>query len=226
MANDCCKVDYDAHFNADEARRDIQDYHANGAQGSTRRLLEGLIAEGVEAATLLDIGGGVGVVQLELLQAGVASAVDVDASGPFIDVARSEAQARGFGDRTAYRHGDFVALASEVEEADVVTLDRVICCYPDVVRLVSRSAEHARRLYGLVYPVDRWPARMVATVLNFVTRLSGNDYRMHVHRTTQVDQLIRRAGLEPRYHHRGWAWQTAIYARVRPAAEAASSGAS
>lgn len=226
MANDCCKVDYDEHFNADEARRDILDYRTNGAQGSTRRLLDGLIAHGVEAATLLDIGGGVGVVQLELLEAGAASSVDVDASAPFIDVARTEAQARGFGDRTAYRHGDFVALAADVEDADIVTLDRVICCYPDVVGLVSRSAAHARRLYGLVYPIDRWQTRVVATVLNVVTGLFGNDYRMHIHRTAEVDQLVRQAGLEPRSHHRGWVWQTAIYGRIMPEAGAASSAAS
>ena len=221
MANDCCKVDYDEHFNADEARRDLLDYRANGAQGSTRRLLDGLIAQGVEAATLLDIGGGVGVVQLELLNAGAASSLDVDASGPFIEAARSEAAERGFGDRTAYRHGDFVALAAEVDPADVVTLDRVICCYPDVIGLVGRSAERARRLYGLVYPIDRWQTRLVATVLNFVTGLFGNDYRMHIHRTAQVDRLVRQAGLEPRYHHRGWVWQTAIYGRIEPAHGAA-----
>ncbi len=226
MANDCCNVDYDEHFNADEARRDILDYRANGAQGSTRRLLDGLIAQGVEAATLLDIGGGVGVVQLELLKAGAASSVDVDASGPFIDVARTEAVERGFGEQTSYRHGDFVALAGEVEAADVVTLDRVICCYPDVIGLVSRSAEHARRLYGLVYPIDRWQTRVVATVLNFITRLSGNEYRMHIHRTALVERLVRQAGLEPSYHHRGWVWQTVIYRRVTPVAGAPGSAAS
>jgi 2-polyprenyl-3-methyl-5-hydroxy-6-metoxy-1,4-benzoquinol methylase len=216
MPDDCCRVDYDEHFNADEARRDILDYRAKGPDGSTRRLLDALIGYGVEKATLLDIGGGVGVIQLELLKAGVASSLDVDASGPFIAVARAEAEELGFGERTAYRHGDFVALADEVEAADVVTLDRVICCYPDVTRLVSRSASHARRLYGLVYPVDRWWTRTVARVLNLVTRVFGGEYRIHVHPTTTVERLIREAGLEPAYHHAGMVWQTAVYARARP----------
>jgi SAM-dependent methyltransferase len=217
MAPDCCGVDYDEHFNADEARRDILEYRANGATGSTRRLLDVLIAEGVESQTLLDIGGGVGIVQLELLAAGMASSVDVDASGPFIAVARAEAEERGLRGRTVYRHGDFVALSAEVDAADVVTLDRVICCYADVDNLVSRSAAHARRLYGLVYPVDRWWTRTVARVLNLVTRVTGGDYRIHIHDATLVDELIRQAGLEPRYHHAGAVWQTAVYARVTPA---------
>ena len=106
-----------------------------------------------------------------------------------------------------------MSLADEVDAADVVTLDRVICCYPHVRDLVSSSARHARRLYGLVYPVDRWWTRGMGRILNFVTMLSRSDYRMHVHSEVLVDRLIRDAGLEPRYRHAGLWWQTAVYAR-------------
>jgi magnesium-protoporphyrin O-methyltransferase len=213
MPKDCCSVDYDVHFDADDARQDLLAYRQNGAEGSTKRLIEVLVAEGIEGASLLDIGGGVGVVQLELLKAGMATSMDVDASGPFLQVAEAEAEELGFKDRTAYRHGDFVALADEVEEADVVTLDRVICCYPDVQALVSTSARHARRLYGLVYPVDRWWSRSVVRILNFFTMLSRSEYRAHVHSEALVDRLIRDAGLQPRYRHAGMVWQTVMYAR-------------
>jgi hypothetical protein len=220
MPRDCCAPDYDAHFDAENARGDLLDYRANGADGATRRLLDALIGEGVTDASLLDIGGGVGIVQLELLAAGAASAVDVDASGPYLAVAESEATERGFGDRTAYRHGDFVAMANEIQPADIVTLDRVICCYRDVRSLVSRSAQHAQRLYGVVYPKDRWWTRGVVWVMNLVTRLSRSDYRAYVHSEKLVDRLIREAGLDRRYHHAGMVWQTSVYARVKPAAAA------
>ena len=110
-------------------------------------------------ATLLDIGGGVGVAQLDLLSAGLRSATDVDASSAYLDVAREEAQRRGYSERVSYRHGDLVALAPEIEPADIVTLDRVICCYHDMPALVRASAAKARRLYGLVYPHDAWWTR-------------------------------------------------------------------
>jgi magnesium-protoporphyrin O-methyltransferase len=213
MAKDCCSIDYDVHFDAEEARHDLLVYRKDGADGSTRRLIDVLLAEGVEGASLLDIGGGVGIIQLELLQAGLASATDVDASDPYLQVAQAEAAERGYGDRTAYRHGDFVALADEVDAADVVTLDRVICCYPDVRSLVDSSARHARRLYALVYPVDRWWTRGVARIMNFFTMLSRSDYRMHVHSERLVDGLIRDAGLLPHYRHAGMVWQTVVYAR-------------
>ena len=82
MPGDCCSIDYDVHFDADEARHDLLVYRKNGAEGSTKRLVEVLTAEGIEGASLLDIGGGVGIVQLELLKAGAASSMDVDASAP------------------------------------------------------------------------------------------------------------------------------------------------
>jgi magnesium-protoporphyrin O-methyltransferase len=213
MPGDCCSIDYDQHFDAEEARHDLLVYRKHGAEGSTRRLIEVLVAEGIQDASLLDIGGGVGIVQLELLQAGAATAVDVDASRPYLQVAEAEAAERGFKDRTAYHHGDFVALADQVADADVVTLDRVICCYPDVRSLVSTSARHARRLYALVYPVDRWWTRSVGRIMNFFTMLSRSDYRMHVHSEALVDHLVREAGLLPRYRHAGAVWQTVVYAR-------------
>ena len=92
MPGDCCSVDYDVHFDADEARRDLLAYRENGAEGTTRRLIEVLVAEGIDGASLLDIGGGVGVVQLELLKAGLATSMDVDASRPFLQAAEAEAE--------------------------------------------------------------------------------------------------------------------------------------
>jgi hypothetical protein len=222
MPRDCCSVDYDVHFDAEHARDDLLDYRANGADGATRRLLDALIGEGVSGASLLDIGGGVGIVQLELLEAGAAGSLDVDASGPYLAVAETEAAERGFGDRTEYRHGDFVALADEIQPAEIVTLDRVICCYPDVRPLVSRSAQHAQRLFGVVYPVDRWWTRLGIRVMNLVTRIQRSDYRAYVHSARLVDLLIRDAGLELRHHHAGMVWQTAVYARVRLATDTSS----
>jgi SAM-dependent methyltransferase len=213
MPPSCCKPDYDARFDTKSAREDLLTFRRDGPDGSTRRLIDALQREGVQGATLLDIGGGVGAIQLELLAAGAARSVDVDASAAFLAVAEEEADARGFGDRVAYRYGDFVELADSVEAADIVTLDRVICCYPDVHGLVGRSAGHAKRLYGLVYPLDRWWTRIIGRFGNLMFRILRNDFRLHVHRQAVVDELIRDAGFEQRYSHAGWIWQTVLYAR-------------
>jgi hypothetical protein len=210
----CCRVDYDAQFNDEEARRDLLAYRADGPDETTRRLLDELIAEGVEGATLLDIGGGIGAVQLELLRAGAQRTIDVDASAPYLSVARSEAEELGWKERTAYLHGDFTTLAERVEPADIVTLDRVICCYPDARALIGLSVARARRLYGVVHPVDRWWTRLLATLGNLGYRLFRNPYRMHVHRQALIDGLIGGAGFELASAHAGWFWRTAVYRRT------------
>jgi magnesium-protoporphyrin O-methyltransferase len=214
MPQSCCTADYDRLFNEKAARGDLESYRQHGPQGSTARLIDALREVGVGDATLLDIGGGVGVIQHELLAAGAAASVDVDASHAYLGAAREEALRRGFGDRAAHRYGDFVELAPEIDVADVVTLDRVICCYPDMPALVGASVARARRVYGLVFPVDRWWIRLGARFGNVLARLCCGTFRAHIHPTRAVDALIRSRGFEPAMHHRGLVWQTIVYRRV------------
>lgn len=214
MPQSCCTGDYDRLFNEKAARDDLESYRRHGPRGSTERLIDAIRTMGVDGATLIDIGGGVGVIQHELLAAGAAASIDVDASHAFLAAAREEAVRRGFGDRAAHRYGDFVELAPEVEPADLVTLDRVICCYPDMTALVSASASRARRAYGLVFPVDRWWIRLGARFGNVLARLFCGTFRAHIHPTREVDAVVRSHGFEPAMHHRGLVWQTIVYRRV------------
>ena len=215
MGGDCCRPDYDHLFDERAARRELEAYRRRGPDGTTRRLLDAIRAEGVERATVVDIGGGVGVIGAELLAAGAESLDNVDASGPYLAAARSEIQRRGFGDRATFRHGDFVDLAVEVEAADIVTLNRVVCCYTDWEGLVGRSVERARRLYGLVYPRDRWWMRASIGLVRTVGRLFGQAYPFHVHPEREVDARIRASGFELVFARRGIAWQTLLYRRTR-----------
>jgi magnesium-protoporphyrin O-methyltransferase len=210
----CCQTDYDALFDDRAARRELAAYRRNGAGGSTARLVAAIRDAGVVRASLLDIGGGVGVIGAELLAAGASSLTDVEYSRPFLEAARDEIARRGFGDRARFLHGDFVALAPEVPAADVVTLDRVVCCYVDWVSLVDRSVERARRLYGLVYPRDRFYVRWVIGLSTLIGRLFGSTLPFRVHPDRLVDARIRAAGFEPILHQRGIAWQTVLYRRV------------
>jgi Methyltransferase domain len=133
-------------FGERTARHDLKRYRKRGPSKPTRLLLEALRREGVEHATVLDVGGGIGAIQHELLDAGADRATSVEASAAYLRAATEEAERRGHDDRITNQAGDFVALADRVAPADVVTLDRVICCYPDMEALVGRSADRARRL--------------------------------------------------------------------------------
>jgi magnesium-protoporphyrin O-methyltransferase len=165
MICDQCR-DIEQIFNEKDARKQLKRYLKKGAPKSTRLLLAGLESEGVQGSSLLDIGGGIGVIQRELFQAGATRSCNVDAASGYVKVSQEEAERGGYADRAGYIHGNFVEVASEVGDADIVTLDRVICCFPDMKSLVALSAAKARKLYGLVFPVDTWWMRLAAFIFN------------------------------------------------------------
>lgn len=205
----------EGHFDRKVAARDLRDYQKNGPVATTRALTRALVQAGVNHATVLDIGGGVGAIQHELLGAGARTATSVDASSAYQDVARQEATRRGLCMRIAFRLGDFVDLASQIPAADVVTLDRVVCCYPLMEPLVRLSAQRCSRLYGLVYPRDRLLTRLVIRVQNFIRGLLGNPFRSFVHSTDAMDALIRSSGFTLLRKTRTFVWEVAVYQATR-----------
>jgi 2-polyprenyl-3-methyl-5-hydroxy-6-metoxy-1,4-benzoquinol methylase len=216
MTSSCCQG-IDTVFGERAAAHDLKRYRKRGPSRPTRRLLAELRGRGVGGATVLDIGGGIGAIQHDLLDAGAHRATSVEASAAYLRAAREEAERRGRSDRITLRHGDFTAVAGDVEPADVVTLDRVICCYPDVEALVGRSAERARRLYGLVHPRETWWTRAWVVLANLGCRLLRKPFRAYVHPVAAVDAIARGRGLALSARIGvGPIWQVAVYER-RPA---------
>ena len=210
----CCQIQrYTDAFDARLAAEELVKYRKSGPRKETRMLLEALKTNPIQGATLLDIGGGVGAISLDLLESGAAHAVDVDASLAYLDAARQEAARRQHADQITFRHGDFVALSGEIEAADIVTLDRVICCYPDMQHLVQLSAARARRLYGLVYPRDTWWIRALSRLANLALRVTRFPIPIFVHSSQAVDAIAAANGLEKLFHRETLIWQVVVYTR-------------
>ena len=204
-------------FGQAAARKKLRRFRRRGPDRTTRLLVDALRAAldaaDTRAAVLLDIGAGVGAIHHELLDGRVERAIHLDGSTAHLAAAREEAERRGHGPRVEFVHGDFVDLASAIPAADVVTLDRVICCYHDMERLVGLSAQKARRLYGAVYPRDvRW-MRVALAVINLVQRLKRSGFRVFLHSPTAIDGVLRIAGLERRAVRRTPGWEVVIYER-------------
>ena len=198
------------------ARRDLDAFRRRGPDRTTRWLIEGLTAGERDLAgrTVLDIGAGIGAVHLELLRAGAPAAVDVDGSPAYVAAAREEALRQGVADRVTHLAGDFVELAPTVEPADLVALDRVVCCYPDMRELVGLSVARARLRYGLVYPRDPGWIRLFGGLCNGASRLMRRRIRTWVHRTADVDALVRAAGFTPVFRRSTLLWQVVVYERA------------
>jgi magnesium-protoporphyrin O-methyltransferase len=201
-------------FDRRSAEGDLERYRSQGPDTTTRMLLDLIRARGVRGASVLDVGSGIGVIDHELLRDGAGHAVLVDASGPSLEAARNEARRRGHLDRLDFVDGDFVSRASAVDDADIVILDRVICCYPDLESLVRLSATRARALYGLVLPRDRAVLRLGLWFVNLWYRLRGVAYRAYVHPNARVDAIAAEAGLRPAAEERTFVWRVVLYERA------------
>jgi len=148
------------------ARKDMSRYHRKGPDGTTRALFNLIRDTGISEVSLLDIGAGIGVLHHELMPQIVATATHVEASPSYIAEARREAEERSHAGNVRFIEGDATELADAVPGADLVTLDRVICCYPDWDRLLTHSAPKARRYYGLSIPQRRWAVRLFVAFQN------------------------------------------------------------
>jgi magnesium-protoporphyrin O-methyltransferase len=163
---------------------------------------------------LLDIGSGIGVLTFELLKAGVARAHCVDLSPASVAIGRAEAERQGWAGKIRWREADFVTVAPELEPADVVSLDRVVCCYPAYRPLLEEAAKHTRRFLALSYPRGRWFVRAALWVENALRRVRGNPFRAFVHSPAALDTLLRQSGFTRTYQASTLAWHADIYARV------------
>lgn len=200
-------------FNEKLVAQELAQYRAKGPKKTTRMIIDAMKVQGIEGLNLLDVGGGIGAIQHQLIAAGVNQATDVDASQAYLQAARDEAARRGLAERVDFIHGDFVQLAAQIPPTDIVTLDRVVCCYADMEKLVGLSAARAKKLYGLVYPRDAWWVKIGIKIINLFFRIRKSTYRSYVHPTQAVDAVVRGQGLKRRSIRQTWVWQVVVYSR-------------
>ncbi len=221
----CCEEDlerigYDGHHAADDLAR----WQRSGPHPATRELIDVVRAQGIDGATVLDIGAGVGVIHLTLLEAGADRAIDVDASKEYLAAARAEADRRGLAGRVEYRHGDVVELAEDLPPAHIVILDSVICCYPYLAALLRAAIRPGPRLVGLTYPHDSWWMRLFMRLYNVRSALRRWPDHYYIHRRAEVDRLLGEAGFAGIHSGGTRMWRVLVYRRAEAEGLAESRG--
>jgi hypothetical protein len=201
----CCAGDYRRFFNRKFAAADLRRYRRRGLSETERDLVA--LAGDVRGASVLEVGGGIGALQLELLEAGAGRATNVELSAGYEDAAAELFEGR----EVERRVGDFVG--DETEPHDVVVMHRVVCCYPDVDSLVGKAAESARRRLLLTYPRERWFIRVGLRAVNAFLALRRCGFRTYVHPVARIDAAAGSRGLrlEQRVPHA--LWESAAYVR-------------
>ena len=213
--SDCCSPKgYRWVFSERSARAEARKYRRRGLDGTSRRIVDFLKARGVDGQTVLEVGGGIGAIQIELLKAGAARAVSVELTPTYEDVAAGLLSDAGLTDRVERRVMDFAQASSQVDGADVVIMIRVICCYPDMPRLAGAAADHARQMLVMSYPTGAWWMRVALGLGNFVLWLLRREFHVFVHPPKEIIATATRRGLEPVLDQQGALWTVAAMRRT------------
>jgi len=213
MPCNCCEITDNA-FSEAEARSELRNYRRRGPAAQTKLILQAIRSLNLRDAELLDVGGGIGVIHHELLEDIVDHATHVDASSAYLQEAKAEAARRGHDRHVRFIHADFTDVAPDLPKADIVTLDRVVCCYPDFRGLLKAAADHSRRTLALTYPRETWYLRIGLRIANFFQRLRRDPFRVFLHPVAEMDALLKREGFERVSMRRLFVWEMALYKKT------------
>lgn len=209
MAGCCDPRGCDRMFDDRFAKRMAARYRRRGLDRTARRMVELLAEQGLRGTTVLEIGGGVGEIQLELLRRGAASATNLELSPGYEVEAAALIEKAGSTGRVQRRMMDIVDDPAGVDPADIVVLHRVVCCYPDYAKLLGVAARHARRQLVFSHPRRNPVSRAVVATQNLLLRLGGREFRVFAHPPAAMLAVLAENGLRPVLVHRGPVWQVA-----------------
>jgi magnesium-protoporphyrin O-methyltransferase len=209
MAGCCDPRGCDRFFGGRFARRVADRYRKRGLDKTAGRMVAFLEAKGIADASVLEVGGGVGEIEIELLKRGARRTTNLELSPAYdAEAARLLAEA-GLDGRSERRLHDIAVDPGGVEPADVVVMHRVVCCYPDYERLLGAAASRARRLLVFSYPRRNAASRAFVALQNAGFRIARKQFRTFVHPPAEMLAVLEAAGLAPAFVHRGLAWQVA-----------------
>ena len=207
MAGCCDPRGYDEIFGDGFARHVAKRYRRRGLDRTASRMVDFLADDDVSGATVLEIGGGVGEIGLELLRRGAARATTLELSSAYDDEARRLAEEAGLADRVHRAVADIATSPDDVAPADLVVLHRVVCCYPDHERLLATAADHCRRRLAFSHPPRSLVSRGTLAVENATHRLRRRRFRAFVHPPEAMVGTVVGHGMRRVLFHPGWIWQ-------------------
>jgi SAM-dependent methyltransferase len=178
-----------------------------------------LAERGLEGRTVLDVGCGTGDLMLALLARGATAGMGMDLGAGGIQNARDLAVSRGLAERATFVVGDGAHVP--LEPADIVTANRVVCCYPNVDGLIENATAAARRVFAYSAPVDRGVVgalnRASSWIWNRWYALRDRKYhgfRTFIHDLDAVERTVREAGFERTHDRRvRWGWRLQVFER-------------
>ena len=211
---DCCNPSgYRHFFNQKEARRNLKRYDKKGLDGMAKAMVDYLTSRGVSGRSVLEVGGGIGVLHVELLKAGADHATNVELSGGYEHVASEVLEREGYADKVDRRLGDFTELSGDLVADDVV-MNRVVCCYPDMRRLMTAALGSTNRFLAAGYPRDRLGVKVALGLVNAYCKVRNVDFRAFVHPLADIVAIAREFGFTTAFSDRDFVWYGMVFERL------------
>ena len=201
-------------FSEKNAYAEAKAYRRKGLDANSSRIVELLRDRGLAGKTVLEVGGGIGAIQIELLKAGAAKAVDVELTPTYEAAASELIREAGFDDRVERRVMDFAEDGRQVDPADIVVMNRVICCYPDMAKLAGMAADHARKVLVMTFPRETWWIRLAVSSANLMFRVMRREFQIFVHPPSRIVATGEQHGLRKIADRPGFFWQMVALERV------------
>ncbi len=213
---DCCghTCDMSAYFDSQKAQSEARQYLKQGLSSHARAMLDSVCLSPINGASVLEVGGGIGSLQIELLKQGAKEATNVEVSPAYLTAAQSLARQSGLADRIRHHQADFASQPDLVAPADIVILHRVVCCYPDMPRLVAGAADQAQRLLAISFPRDVWYMHLLIEAQATWACLQRSRFRNYVHSPQAMMRIAADRGLRLARQRFAGQWHIAVFERV------------
>ena len=109
---------------------------------------------------------------------------------------------------------DFVDAGSDVGPADIVVMNRVICCYPDLPRLAGAAADHTRGILVMSFPKERWWTRALMWIANAGMGIARREFRIFLHPLAKILATGEQHGLKLSIDRPGVFWEITAMRRA------------
>ncbi|TAK62269.1 MAG: class I SAM-dependent methyltransferase [Bacteroidetes bacterium] len=210
-----CSLQGTNDFFSSQSKRYLKTFHKKGLGKEQKYLLEGIATLDIQGCTALEVGCGVGGLHLTLMQHGVDYATGIDISEGMIAGARQLARELGLEKRVTYHVGDIVNLNEHIREADIVLLDKVVCCYEQVLRLIEVSSKKSVRVFAFTYPNPNFLVKISFKGLIALGVLLKWKFRPYWHDWNALLHTLETYGFTQTYNNSTIMWNICVMKRVK-----------
>jgi|SRR5690625_1560494 len=211
----CCRAQpCEEIFGSGTAWYDLERYLRNGLDQVERDMLAALRERvALDGTRVLEIGGGIGALQAQLLSSGAASGEVIELLDAYAPYAQELARSAGIEGRTSFRVHDLLDSPEEVDPAHVVILNRVVCCSADGPELAAQAARLTDKALLLSFPRSNRFTRALAGMQHALFRLFRRHYRLFAWPEETLIAAARSAGLAPTASGGGLIWRYLLFER-------------